>query len=647
MSRRSGTSWLWVASAVMAAATIAVWTQVRSVGAHDTSFQVHWLVLAALFAVAEMHVFHVQLRRETQTFSLNEIPIILGLFFATPSELLIAQAVGVAAALAFYRRQPLLKLVFNVSQFTFSTVIAIAVFQTVGVTAGLLGSSEILASFLAAAAAIVAGTAAVIVAISLTEGAPSFRQMLRNLGFGFAGTAANTGLALLGVVLLRVDPTSAWLLALPLALLFIAYRGYTTHRLQNERLSALAESTRDVERSVSLEPAMTGVLRSAREMLKAEVAIIRFFGEGPGDLTLEVLLDERQDEAQLSYVELDPNLGVWRQVASAGEGVLLSRPIADPVLREHFASRGMRDAVVVPLFGREGVTGTMTVGNRRGDVETFNRGSLQLLETFANQVGTALENVRLLSKLQLVVSDLTEAGHRKDEMLANVAHDMRNPLTSLMAFIHLLIDDAEITDDERRSYLETMAMQGEQLRALVDDLVRRAATQDRAPGYSSVRVDVHALIKRTLASFASADRRFEVTVERSLPQLFSNPGAIGRILANLVSNAVRCSEPGSVVHIKALADGDRGVTFSVIDHGIGIDPSLHGRIFERFFQAGTSGSAGLGLAIANELTQDLQGRLWLESSAPGQGSEFRLSVPSSVSQSVPDSPVSGRRQSSV
>lgn len=630
-ARRFGTSWLWsTAIAMIAATTVALFAHSGAVSI-DGTFHVPWWALVMLFGLAETYVFHVQLHRETQTFSLNEIPLVLGLFFSTPSELVIGQALGVGLALALYRRQPPLKLVYNVGQFTLSTLAAIFVFRAVQTSGALLAPAELLAAFLATTAAVMVGTAAVIVAISLSEGKPTARQVARNLGFGFAGTWANTGLALLGVLLLRVSPASAWLLALPAGLLFAAYRGYTVYRLQNERLSLLAEATRQVERSVSFEPALNSVLDGARELVKGEVAILRFLGETPDEPVLEVRLDLGA-EAQLSYVQLNWREGVWGRVATEGRAILLAKPISDLKERDHCDGLGLRDAVIVPVWGREGVAATLLVGNRRGDVETFTGESLALLETYANQVGTALENVRLLSKLQQVVDELTEAGRRKDETLANVAHDMRNPLTSLMAFIHLLEDDQSITSAERHRFLQMMTAQGSQLRVLIDDLMTRAKEETRAPLRDVSRIEVAGLLREVVtATAASRDGHFlEVVRDPACEFVVSASNVVVRILGNLVTNAFKYSPSGSTVILSARADGNRGVTFSVRDEGVGVPADVRERVFDRYFKVSADSlGAGLGLSISKALATELGGRIWLESSVEGRGSEFCLWIPSS------------------
>ena len=98
----------------------------------DPAWQLPWWVMAPVFWAAEAQVIHFHFRRGAHTFSLNELPLVVGFFLASPLELVIAQAIGSAAALAINRRQPPVKLAFNLGSFALSTVVGLVVFRAVG-----------------------------------------------------------------------------------------------------------------------------------------------------------------------------------------------------------------------------------------------------------------------------------------------------------------------------------------------------------------------------------------------------------------------------------------------------------------------------------------------------------------------------------
>jgi diguanylate cyclase (GGDEF)-like protein len=102
---------------------------------------------------------------------------------------------------------------------------------------------------------------------------------------------------------------------------------------------------------------------------------------------------------------LDPTEGVWARVASEGRGISLPRPIANDRLGKYFADRGIRDALVAPLFAQDCVVGTILVGNRLSNLATFGADDLRLFETFANHASASLENARLIRRLQRNVAE--------------------------------------------------------------------------------------------------------------------------------------------------------------------------------------------------------------------------------------------------
>ena len=132
---------------------------------------------------------------------------------------------------------------------------------------------------------------------------------------------------------------------------------------------------------------------------------------------------------------------MWAEVVASAKAVSVPRPIADDRMRLYFASRGVfKDAMVAPLFGEDGaVVGTLLVGDRLGDVSTFDQEDLKLLETLANHASVSLENARLVERLQESLIHLTEMNRLKDDFVAAVSHELRTPLTSIQGYVKTLL----------------------------------------------------------------------------------------------------------------------------------------------------------------------------------------------------------------
>ena len=188
--------------------------------------------------------------------------------------------------------------------------------------------------------------------------------------------------------MLARDRRSVWLMLAPVIVVFFAYRGYSRQRQKHEGLEFLYASTRKLQRADTTDEAVKVLLEEARTMFRAEIAWLTFFGNqdtaprrmilGPGD-RVEVI----------DPVHLDPREGVWARVAAESQAVLLTRPIRNERLRTYFERQGIRDAMVAPIFGDAGVAGTILVGNRLGDVGSFDEEDLRLFETLANHASVS------------------------------------------------------------------------------------------------------------------------------------------------------------------------------------------------------------------------------------------------------------------
>ncbi|MGH2783877.1 MAG: ATP-binding protein, partial [Actinomycetota bacterium] len=613
-----GSTGVWIVTGfvgALAAVLLLTWQQPT---APALPVRMPWWLLAAAFAIVEAFVVHVQFGRETESFSLSELPLVLGLFFVTPHELVVAQVVGAGIALAIVRRQATVKLAFNLSHFALEGIVAAMIFRAVLGTNSAAGAHGWAAAFIAAMAAMVIGVAMVLIAISLTEGTRQTHMAGRVLWMGAVVAGTNTSLALVGVAIVNTLPSAAWLLAVPAATLFFAYRSYTGTRQRNVSLQMLYESTRSLQGSLKVEETMHTLLSQARGMLRADLARVTLFATAEDDARRTTLGPGERFDAMRS-VTLDPMQGVWARVAAEGQGVVVPRPITNERLAQYFATDGIRDAVVTPLRGEGGaVVGTLLVGNRLDEVSTFGEDDLKLLEMLANHASTAIENARLVGRLEENLAHLTELNRLKDDFVATVSHELRTPLTSIQGYVKTMLrDDIVIDESDRRTYLDIVERQGERLGRLIEDLLVVARIEnepfDMALGMISVK-DVARQAVEELGQSASG-RLIDVIFDDATPQLFTDGEKIHRILSNLLENAVKYSPAKTPITITGRIEA-AGLVVSVEDRGIGIPSELAERVFDRFFQVDqsatrTTGGTGLGLYICRGLAEALGGRLWL------------------------------------
>lgn len=593
-----------------------------------------WWVLGAMFYFAELFVVHLQFRRNAHSFSISEIPLVLGLFFVSPQGLLAAQILGAGTALIFRRRQPVLKFTFNLALLAVQVCVALLIFDPVSELADPVGLSAILMTIIATIVPGVIAAVAITLAIALSEGQVQRKNLVHTFGFAAVATVTNTSLGLIGVEIMWRSPESAWLLIIPTALLLATYRIYTVQRQEHESLEFLYTSTRLANQSLQLESILPSLLAQARSMFRADIAEVVFFPteddsetgrrstSGPG-VNVELLVPEH----------LDPTKGLWARVAAEGESILLARPIENERLKAHFAEREVRDAMVAPLFGKQGVVGMLMVANRLGDVVTFSRDDLKLLETLSNHAGVSIENAKLVSTLEESLARLTEMNQLKDDFVAAVSHELRTPLTSIQGYVKTLLrDDVSFEPDQQTAFLKIVERQSERLHQLIEDLLVASRLQSQGVNSDFATFSVASLIDQVTEEFDERSRshRLVVDIENELPFVMSDPVKVHQIVSNLLDNAFKYSAPGKKVTLTA-ERREGSVVIAVADQGLGIPEDARDKIFDRFYQVDQSatraaGGTGLGLYICRKLADAIGGRVWLETSGP-RGSVFCVSVP--------------------
>jgi diguanylate cyclase (GGDEF)-like protein len=374
-----------------------------------------WPLLAVGFCVAEMKVVSVHFRRETHSFSLSEFPAVIGLFFLSPVDYLLALLVGSAVALIVAERQAPAKLAFNLSNFALTGVLSLAVFHRIVTGDATLDPIDWVAAFAASLAATVVGALTTATVITISGGAPQYEKLPEMLQFGGIVAVANTSLALLAVSLFLVNPMTLILLAVPLATVFVAYGAYISEREKHERLELLYQSSRILQHSPELDSSLVALLDHARNMFRAEWAQIILYPRKATDEALRTI--SRQDgpaEIMQPVIDLDRD-PIELRVRNELRPFLF---VPDPA---HRTTSTIRQAMVSPLRGESELMGSIVIANRLTEGTAFTAEDLKLLETLANQSAIALENGQL-------EQSLAELSRLKEQLRYQAYHD---PLTNL------------------------------------------------------------------------------------------------------------------------------------------------------------------------------------------------------------------------
>lgn len=325
----------------------------------------------------------------------------------------------------------------------------------------------------------------------------------------------------------------------------------------------------------------------------------------------------------------ETTVGAW-QIARTGmpelvpqiTEELLQRVTKDAERLRIIRELGLKSYIGVPLKVRDRVLGVVTfIAAESG--RTFDEGDLAVAEDLAHRAAVAIENVRLYD-------EVLDADRRKDEFLAMLGHELRNPLAPIRSGLDLLKmsgTDGEIVD--------LMSGQVDHLVRLVDDLLDVSRILRGRVELKRSVVNLRDVVKRAVETvrplFEAESQSFTLQLPNEAVLLEADPVRLTQIFANLLHNASKYTETGGKIAFVAVQDGD-DLIVRVTDTGIGIDPDLLPHVFDLFTQSTRAidraqGGLGIGLTIVRNLVEMHAGTVTARSEGPGSGSEFTLRLP--------------------
>lgn len=236
--------------------------------------------------------------------------------------------------------------------------------------------------------------------------------------------------------------------------------------------------------------------------------------------------------------------------------------------------------------------------------------------------------VKQNSELQLTLTSLTESHKQNASLMQVVAHDLKSPISSMIAITEHLMDNEELPADDKE-LLQLMHTSGSHSLEMITDLLNMNTTPD---DMEKQPVDMHLLLQYCvdLLQFKASEKQQQLSLQTEEITMVVNREKIWRVISNLIVNAVKFSPVNAAINVVAQKDAENFV-IEVRDNGIGIPENLRGKIFDMFTDAkrqGTSGEKpfGLGLAISRQIVEAHGGKIWFDSE-PGVGTTFFVSLP--------------------
>lgn len=398
--------------------------------------------------------------------------------------------------------------------------------------------------------------------------------------------------------------------------------------LSNERLRVLSSVANELLVQARTSEAITRAFERLSSHLGLEVYLLHLAGP---DGALRLDAHHGISEVVLADLAKIPELVFARAAARRTPIVIQDVPRADepfPALRLMKLSA----FAVYPLLAGDRLIGTLAFGTRQR--AWFEPDELSALEITADQVAMALDRERLIDELKGRAEDLAEADRRKDEFLAMLAHELRNPLAPIVNAVEILSQEGA-SPAARRHAVQATDRQVHHLARLVGDLVDVSRIRTGKIDLRRGPMDLARVVEDAVSAIEPLARAQgqELAVELPATALCVDGDAVRltQVVENLLHNAVKYTDPGGHVRL-TVAEEDHALAIRVSDDGMGIPADLLPRVFDTFVQGAqpanrANGGLGLGLTLVKTLVEMHGGSVSATSPGPGGGSTFEVRLP--------------------
>jgi signal transduction histidine kinase/CheY-like chemotaxis protein len=297
-----------------------------------------------------------------------------------------------------------------------------------------------------------------------------------------------------------------------------------------------------------------------------------------------------------------------------------------------------RSEIGIPLKLAENIIGSLDIQSTQ--VNAFTTDEIQVLQILADQIAVAIENARAYEIAQEAVEEMKEVDRVKTQFLANMSHELRTPLNSIIGFSRVILKgiDGPINDTQKQD-LSAIYNSGQHLLSLINNILDLSKIEAGKMELNVTEINMTDIVNSVMSTAIGLvkDKTIKLfqDVPSDLPLIKADPTRIRQILLNLVSNASKFTDEGSisvVVRMSTEQTVNPELMITVTDTGVGILPEDQTKLFQPFSQVDDSptrktGGTGLGLSICRSLVEMHGGRIGVLSSEIGKGTTFFFTLP--------------------
>jgi signal transduction histidine kinase len=410
-------------------------------------------------------------------------------------------------------------------------------------------------------------------------------------------------------------------------------------RRQRERLEILHELNLAVTSSIDAAKILDIFLEKSLIHLPYAAVVIRLRNHETGIMETAA---SRSLGAKALNVPADAYAVVDR-VAERQAPLAVRNALADSGIEhvEFLSEEGLVSFLGLPLIANGEVLGSLAFWTQ--EEHDFSADELEFLSTLAGQVAIAVNHAQLFEQIRRQASELQHASKVKDEFLGVVSHELRTPLNVISGYTNMLLGAmlGEITPIQEKA-LQTVARQSRELHNLINCILQVSSIEADVLKAEFHEVNVWEFLSELRSSYdypLPKEIRMVWEFPADLPTVKADRGKLKHILENLINNAIKFTDQGTVTVSARYLAHKRLLEIKVSDTGIGIPKDRVATIFERFRQVDSSDTraysgVGLGLYIVKKLTDLLEGTIHVDSK-PGHGSIFTVRVPCQAQKPPP------------
>lgn len=386
-----------------------------------------------------------------------------------------------------------------------------------------------------------------------------------------------------------------------------------------QRYDRLLELTSEFVSTLELKTLLQLVVDAAKELTDSAAAALLLYNPQRNQLYFEAATEQLHSDDTLIAIPMENSIAGW--VYQNKQPLVLDESSRDPRLFREIdivTTFPATNIIGIPMLAKEKSIGVIEAVNKQNG--GFNDQDQRVLEVLAAQAAIAIENSRLF---------------RQSDMIAEMVHELRTPLSALSAAVHLLQRD-EIEDLQRERIRLTIANEVQRLNELATNYLELSRLESGRVRFDKEPVHLEGLLRESFEILRpQSDQeniKLEMDVQQTLAPVQGDRNQLKRMLLNLITNAIKYNRAGGFVRAVLSRSGE-GVEITIEDSGVGIPEDQISYLFDRYYRVPSPesrvGGTGLGLTIARRIAQNHGGNISVESEI-SKGSAFTVWLPSGI-----------------